>query len=67
MRNRSVANRLITFGFTGVLNCIDAREGTLFWSHDLRTEMGVRIPYFGHSASPIRHGDTVIVIAKHFR
>ena len=50
-------------GFTGILTCLDARSGKEVWSHDLRRTEGVGMPYFGHAASPVRVGDTVVVLA----
>ncbi len=58
-----VGDRLYTFGFTGWLHCLSAETGEELWSHDLRRSFGVNMPYFGHASSPIRFGDTVVVLA----
>ena len=55
--------RVYTFGFTAVLSCLDEETGDLVWRRGLAGEVGGKAPYFGHSASPMRHGDTVIVPA----
>ncbi|HXV76681.1 MAG TPA: PQQ-binding-like beta-propeller repeat protein [Candidatus Polarisedimenticolaceae bacterium] len=55
--------RVYTLGLTGVVHALDLDDGTVAWSHDLRREYEVPIPYFGHAASPVRHGDSVIFIA----
>ena len=55
--------RAYSISFSGVVNAVALADGKPVWAHDLGAEFGVRIPYFGHSASPLRHGDTVIFIA----
>jgi outer membrane protein assembly factor BamB len=56
------AGNVYTVGFTSRLVCLDARDGTPRWSHDLVEEYGGRIQPFGHAASPLRHGEMVIVL-----
>ena len=55
--------RVYGLGYTGVLSAVDATTGEALWSHDLVREHGVGIPYFGHAASPLRVGDTVVALA----
>lgn len=59
--------RLFTFGFTGMLHALDTATGNVLWSKDLGTEYEVRIPYFGHAASPLvvddPQGESVVVLA----
>ncbi len=50
-------------GFTGIVTAVDAASGELRWSRDLQRKDGVGVPYFGHAASPMRVGDTVVVAA----
>lgn len=50
-------------GFTGILTAVDAERGTVAWSHNLAVDQGAGTPYFGHAASPLRVGDTVVVLA----
>ncbi len=57
-----VGNRLYTIGFTGRMHCFNKKNGKVLWSHDLFEEFGT-YTRFGHSASPIRYKDTLIVLA----
>lgn len=57
-----VGNRLYTVGFTGKLFCFNKSNGKILWSRDLFEEFGT-YTRFGHSASPIRYKDTLIVLA----
>ncbi|MEM9595794.1 MAG: PQQ-binding-like beta-propeller repeat protein [Acidobacteriota bacterium] len=54
---------VIGLGFTGILTSVDAATGELRWRHDLPKTQSTGIPYFGHAASPIRVGDSVVVLA----
>lgn len=51
-----------TLGFTGMLNCVRMKDGKHLWSRNL-ADKGISPPYFGHASSPLRSGDTVIVVA----
>ena len=51
------------FGFTGILTAVNAQTGEGVWSQDLARELGTGTPYFGHAASPLVVGDTVVVLA----
>ncbi len=53
-----------SFGATGILNALDARTGAVVWSHNVAGETGAKIPAWGFSASPLVHGDLVIVAAS---
>lgn len=57
--------RVVTFGATGLLNCLDARTGKLLWSHDTQQEYGTDNPLWGRSNSPLivprEQGDWVAV------
>lgn len=53
--------RLYTQGATGVLQCLDAATGRTIWRRDLKAEMGIRMPNWGFSASPLVMGDLIIV------
>lgn len=39
--------RIYTAGATGRLNCLDAADGKVVWSHDLVAEEGASLPAFG--------------------
>jgi outer membrane protein assembly factor BamB len=51
---------LYTFGFTGILKCIDSSTGKAQWSQDLNA-LGGSFMRFGCSSSPLIHEDKVIV------
>jgi outer membrane protein assembly factor BamB len=50
-----------TLGAVGQLCCLDASTGDLVWQHDLKRDFAARQPLWGFAASPIRHGETIIV------
>jgi outer membrane protein assembly factor BamB len=56
--------RLYTLGGTGILNVLDARDGSVVWSRDVATETKTKIPEWGIASSPLLVGDLVIVAAK---
>ncbi len=39
--------RVYTFGATGILNALDARDGTVVWSRNVASDTGADIPYWG--------------------
>ncbi|WP_397569770.1 PQQ-binding-like beta-propeller repeat protein [Schlesneria sp. T3-172] len=44
--------RLYAQGANGVLNCLDAATGKLFWSADIVKDSGATVPQWGFSSSP---------------
>jgi len=56
-------DRLYAFGATGILNALDAEDGSLLWSRDAGAEAGVEVPGWGFASSPLVTGDQVIVAA----
>jgi len=58
-----VEDRIITLGFTGLLHCWSAADGSLLWKHDLVQEFGAQVLEFGSSASPILVEGAVVVLA----
>jgi outer membrane protein assembly factor BamB len=56
--------RLYTFGATGVLNALDAHDGSVIWSHNVGTDLGKKVPMWGFSSSPLVIDDVVIVAAS---
>ena len=53
--------RIYTLGTMGNLSCLSAEDGNLIWSADLRQRYQGRLPTWGFAASPLIHGDTLIV------
>ena len=57
-----VEDRVITLGYGGSLHCLDFATGRPRWSLDLIADLDGEILPCGNSASPVRHGDDVIVL-----
>jgi outer membrane protein assembly factor BamB len=55
--------RLYSLGATGILNCLDAADGTLIWSRDIGRDAGAPVPQWAFSSSPLISDDLVIVHA----
>lgn len=53
--------RVYSFGATGILNVLDARDGSLIWSRNLAAETGTEVPEWGFASSPLVTGSVVIV------
>ena len=45
--------RIYAQGANGILNCLDAVTGKKFWSRNLVTDSGAKVPIWGFSASPL--------------
>lgn len=45
--------RLVTFGISGILSCLDAQTGKVLWRRDFAREHKATSPLFGTSASPL--------------
>jgi outer membrane protein assembly factor BamB len=56
--------RVYTFGATGIVNALDARNGSLVWSRNAGSDTGVKVPDWGFASSPLVVGDVVIVAAS---
>ena len=52
------------FGATGILNALDADDGTVVWSRNAVSDTGVTAPIWGFSSSPLVVDDVVIVAAS---
>jgi outer membrane protein assembly factor BamB len=56
--------RVYTFGATGILNALDARNGAVMWTHNAATDTGAKTPSWGFSGSPLVLSDLVIIAAS---
>jgi outer membrane protein assembly factor BamB len=55
--------RVYTLGATGILNALDAGDGSPVWSRNVASDTSAPIPYWGFSSSPLVVGDVVVVAA----
>ncbi|MGQ0736146.1 MAG: outer membrane protein assembly factor BamB family protein [Acidobacteriota bacterium] len=53
--------RVYTFGGTGILNALDARDGSPVWSRNAASDTGEKVPDWGFASSPLVVGDMVII------
>ncbi len=52
--------RVYTLGGTGILNALNARDGSVVWSRNAATDTGRKVPLWGIASSPLVIGDLVI-------
>jgi outer membrane protein assembly factor BamB len=53
--------RVYTMGATGIVNALDARNGSLVWTRNAATDTGRKVPDWGFAGSPLVIDDLVIV------
>jgi outer membrane protein assembly factor BamB len=53
--------RVYSLGATGILNVLDAGDGSVVWSRNVASDTEQEIPYWGISSSPVVTGGLVIV------
>jgi len=56
--------RVYTLGATGILNVLDAANGSVVWSRNVATETSTEIPFWGFAGSPLVVNDLVIAAAS---
>ena len=53
--------RVYAFGATGILNVLDAADGTVMWSRDVVSDTDAQVPTWGFASSPLVVDDIVVV------
>jgi len=55
--------RVYTLGAMGHLFALDEKSGNVTFGIDLARQFGAKLPTWGYSASPLIHGDLLVVVA----
>jgi outer membrane protein assembly factor BamB len=56
--------RVYSFGGTGILNALDAGDGSVIWTRNAATDTGKEVPYWGFASSPVVVDDVVVIAAS---
>ncbi len=56
--------RVYTMGATGIVNALDARDGSVVWTRNAATDTGATLPRWGFAGSPLVVEDQVIIAAS---
>ena len=54
------ADRILTFGATGLLNALDVSNGRVLWSRNVVTDLDAATPMWGFAGSPLVVDDLVV-------
>ena len=57
-------NRVYALRAPGILNALDAADGTILWSRNAATDSGTTVPDWGFAGSPLAVGGLVVVAAS---
>jgi outer membrane protein assembly factor BamB len=57
------AGRIYTFGGTGIVNVLNASDGSVVWSRNASSDTGAKDSGWGFTSSPLVIGDMVIIAA----
>lgn len=55
------SGKAYSLGTMGHLFCFDAVTGNVLWKHDLNSEYQVKMPTWGIAATPLVHGNSIIM------
>ena len=55
--------RVYAFGATGIMNVLNAQDGSVVWSRDVASDTNAKVPMWGFSSSPLVVDDVVIAAA----
>ena len=55
--------RVYTFGATGILNVLDAGDGSVVWTRNVASDSDTKVPGWGFTNSPLVVDDVIIIAA----
>lgn len=56
--------RVYTLGGTGIVNTLNAVDGSVVWSRNAATDTGAKLPFWGFAGSPLVVDDLLVVAAS---